>query len=126
MRVAAMGGDPEPLISRDSAMDARNLSWPEFLPNGRAIFATVTGLESPGEHLGRTVAGEQRVARVGSRLSGPVPPSGHLVYHAANVREGELHAVAFDADTLTFRGAPVAVLDGVFQSANGGAAFFVI
>jgi serine/threonine-protein kinase len=48
------------------------------------------------------------------------------VYHAANVREGELHAAPFDADTLTFRGAPVAVLDGVFRSANGGAAFFVM
>jgi serine/threonine-protein kinase len=53
-------------------------------------------------------------------------PSGHLVFHAVRVREGELQAVAFDIERMAFRGAPVSVLDAVFRSENGGGAYFAV
>jgi hypothetical protein len=40
MRVAAAGGSPARLTSQDADMDARNLSWPQFLPDGRALLVT--------------------------------------------------------------------------------------
>ncbi len=52
--------------------------------------------------------------------------SGHLVFHAPYVREGELRVVAFDVERLAFRGEPVSVLDGVFRSENGGGAYFAV
>jgi serine/threonine-protein kinase len=53
-------------------------------------------------------------------------PSGHLIYHAVGVREGELHAVAFDARKLALRGTPVSVMDSVFRAQDGGAAYFAV
>ena len=44
--------------------------------------------------------------------------SGHIVFHAPDVREGELQAVGFDLSRLAVRGDPVSVLDGVFRSEN--------
>ena len=41
MRVAATGGTPQPVTSRDPAMDRRDLSWPQFLPDGRGLLVTV-------------------------------------------------------------------------------------
>src|SRR5262249_21305683 len=52
--------------------------------------------------------------------------SGYLVYHVPQIREGQIHAVPFDADALAMRGSPTQVLDGVFRSANAGAAFFAV
>ena len=49
--------------------------------------------------------------------------SGHLLYH---VSDGEMHAVGFDLDTLTMRGAPTPVLDGVYRGQNGGAVYMEV
>jgi serine/threonine-protein kinase len=50
--------------------------------------------------------------------------SGHIVFHAAHVREGELQALPFDLSNLTVHGNPVSVLDGVFRAEAGGGAYF--
>ena len=49
---------------------------------------------------------------------------GHIVFHAPDVREGELQAVGFDLSRLAVRGDPVSVLDGVFRSENSGGVYF--
>jgi serine/threonine-protein kinase len=126
MRVPAAGGRPEPLTSQDASIDASNLSWPHFLPDGTALIATI-GLEG-GENstlaVLSTQTGRWRQLLPGSQAQ--YLPSGHLLYHAITVREGEIHAVPFDAKTLSLRGTPVAVVDSVFRAQNGGAAYYAV
>ncbi|MBX7184906.1 MAG: protein kinase, partial [Vicinamibacteria bacterium] len=124
MRVAAAGGTPTLLTGRDKAMDARNYWWPEFLPDGRGLLATVNGLETPGDYIAlRSMeTGEWRVLGPGDQpryLS-----SGYLVYHAPHLKEGELQAVRFDAAGGTLQGQPFSVLDGVFRAAGSGGIYF--
>jgi len=129
MRVAATGGSPEPLTSQDASMDARNLSWPQFLPDGRALLATVgPGLfaEEGQDALAVLTLDTGQWHMLGPGSQAQYLPSGHLVYHALGVREGELHVVGFDARQLALRGAPFSVLDSVFRARGGGAAYFAV
>lgn len=124
MRVSAAGGTPTLLTGRDEAMDARNYWWPEFLPDGRGLLATVNGLDTPGNYIAfRSMqTGEWRVLGPGDQpryLS-----SGYLVYHAPHLKEGELQAVQFDAARGTLLGQPFAVMDGVFRAAGAGGIYF--
>jgi serine/threonine-protein kinase len=123
MRVAASGGKPAPLTSQDSEVDARDLSWPHFLPDGRALLATIATAEQ-GPQLAVFALDTGRWRLLGPGLQAQYLPSGHLLYHAAQVTEGELHAVRFDAGELALEGAPFSVLDSVFRARNGGAAYF--
>ena len=129
MRVAATGGKPERLTSQDADMDARNLSWPHFLPDGRALLATVgPGLfAEEGQDALVVLAldtGEWHMLGPGSQAQYLL--SGYLLFHAPGVRQGELHAVGFDAARLALRGTPFSVLDSVFRARGGGAAYFAV
>ena len=124
VRVAAEGGTPEAVTSGDAAMDRRNLSWPHFLPDGRALLATA-GLADDAELIMLTFeTGTWRT--LGRGFQAQYVRSGHLVFHAPAVREGEIRAAAFDLATLSLRGTPMSVLDGVFRSENGGGAYFAV
>ena len=50
----------------------------------------------------------------------------HLVYHAIGVREGELHAAAFDIERRALNGTPVSVLENIFRAPDAGAAYFAV
>jgi Tol biopolymer transport system component len=119
MRVSASGGIAERVTSRDPEMDARDLSWPQFLPNGRSLLAT-----AGGDTLVALSLDTATWQRLGRGHQAQYVPSGHLVFHAPSVREGELQAVRFDVEPLATRGEPVSVLDGVFRSEAGGGAYF--
>jgi eukaryotic-like serine/threonine-protein kinase len=123
MRVSANGGTPERVTSRDHSMDARNLMWPQFLPDGRALVATV----GQGDIAQLAVLSFDTGTwhPLGRGLQAHYLPSGHFVFHAPGVREGELRAVDVE-QFLAPRGEPVSVLDGVFRSENGGGAYFAI
>ena len=109
-------------------MDAHNLSWPQFLPDGRALLATVgPGLVAEGQDALAVLAmdtGQWHMLGPGSQAQ--YLPSGHLVYHAPVVREGELHVVGFDAARHVLRGAPFSVVDSAFRARGGGAAYFAV
>jgi Tol biopolymer transport system component len=125
MRVPDTGGTPEFLSTDDAEMDRRDLSWPQFLPGGRALLVTVgPGLLTAGQDALAVLSldsGRWRVLGAGSQPQ--YLPPGYLVFHAPHVREGDLQAVRFDAGQLEVRGEPVAVLDGVFRSENSGGAY---
>ena len=123
-RVPATGGRPEMLTTADPSMDARNLSWPRFLPDGRALLVTVSGLPGQEPMLAALAldTGEWHVLSPG--IEAQYVSSGHLLYHAPTVREGEIQAIEFDAASLAARGTPFPVLDSVFRARNGGAAYF--
>ena len=124
LRVPASGGAAQPLASGDAEMDARNLSWPHFLPDGRTLLATtyteegavVAALSLASGHWQRLAAGSQA----------HYVPTGYLLFHAPGVREGELQAVGFDAERLALRSEPVTVLESVFRAENGGGAYFAV
>jgi serine/threonine protein kinase/Tol biopolymer transport system component len=120
MRVPAAGGVPERLTSQDAAMDARVLWWPQFLPDGRTLLAS-TGTELFALSLDTGVWHS-----LGQGTQAQYVPSGHLVFHAPHVREGEIQAVAFDIERLATSGQPAAVLDEVFRSPGSGVASFAV
>ena len=128
MRVVATGGNPEPVTSQDPVMDAHNLSWPHFLPNGRALLATVSREQNDVVVLSVVVLSldTNTWRELVHGVQGQYVSSGHLVFHAPSVREGELQAVAFDATRLAIHGEPVSALDGVFRSQEGGGAYFAV
>ena len=64
------------------------------------------------------------MASIGTGFQAQYVPSGHLLFHAPGIREGEVHAVGFDVERLEVQGEPRAVLDGVFRSAGAGGAYF--
>jgi serine/threonine-protein kinase len=121
MRVASRGGIPEAVPVGNAAADSRDNAWPRFLPDGRGVLVT-----RAGSRLGvvSLKSGEWRALGPGSQAQ--YLPSGHLLFHAIHVRDGELHVVPFDPVELTIRGAPVAVFDGVFRAPNAGAAYFAV
>ena len=126
MRVAAMGGAPHRVTSRDTVMDAQNLSWPHFLPEARSVLVTV-GPEVIAEGMPSLAvlsleSGDWHPIGPGSQAQ--YVESGHILYHAVHAREGQVDAVAFDAKRFAVRGSSITVVDGVFRARNGGAAYF--
>ena len=124
VRVVASGGPPAPVTIRDPAMNQADLSWPQFLPDGRTLLVTAS---EPGYGNSSIAAlsldsGEWR--RLGPGSQAQYLPPDQIVYHAPNVREGELHVVRFDARRLTLEGSPLAVMDSVFRAPDTGGAYF--
>jgi serine/threonine-protein kinase len=125
VRISADGGKPEPVTSRNPAIDGRNHIWPRFLPDGRGLLSTVD--TAPGVWSVAILSFKTRQWRVltqGSQAEYLNP--GYLVYHAEHIKEGQINAVRFDLDALDVRGAPVSVLEGAFRAANVGGAFFAV
>ncbi len=86
LRVAATGGAPEPLTTRDKTIDNANLSWPQFLPNGRGLLATV-GMGGGATSVLAVLSLETREwRRLGPGSQAQYLPSGHLLYHASAVQ----------------------------------------
>ena len=117
-RVAAAGGEPEPLTTRDPEQGEVDHRWPEILPGGEAVVFTI--IANPVEDSQIAVlsltTGEQRVVLHGGSYP-RYSPTGHLLY---GVR-GNLWAVGFDLRRLETVGDPVPVLAGVLTKDAGTA-----
>ena len=127
MRVAADGGTPIPVKSNDPAMDARDLSWPSFLPGGKALLVSVSDGASDSATSVAVLSletGEWQVVTQGSQAT--YLPSGHLVFHASHVREGDLQVLPFDAEQPASTGPPTSVLSGLFRSADAGGLYYAV
>ena len=120
-RVAAGGGEPEPLTTPDPAQAQIGHRWPKILPGGKAVlFAVVRGRGAENHQIAvlSLETGEQTILVSGG--SNPhYAPTGHLVYGV----EGTLRAVPFDLEALAVTGDPVPVLDSVATKASGAASF---
>jgi serine/threonine-protein kinase len=126
MRVAAAGGTPEPVTSKDGEFARQDLSWPQFISGGRNLLVTVGGTGATNSKLALLSldTGDWRALGAGSQAKFLAP--GYLIYHAIGVREGELHAVAFDVERGVFSGTPVAVLENIFRAPDAGGAYFAL
>ena len=125
MAVAETGGRVTPVTTLEAGRRDRAHRWPAFLPDGRRFIYTVVSNDADraGAYLGSLdSAAPTRLFDVPTAFA-TYAPSGHILY----VRDLALMAQAFDADSATLRGAPVAVaahvappdfLNGAYVSAS--------
>jgi serine/threonine protein kinase/Tol biopolymer transport system component len=125
--ISANGGTPRAITTVDEKKNERTHRWPQALPGGKAILFTVGTLDKPDDYESANIeavilaTGERRLIVKGASMAHYVP-SGHLIF----AREGVLYAVAFDVDSLTVRGQPIAVLTGVAGDKTTGAVHFSV
>jgi eukaryotic-like serine/threonine-protein kinase len=130
MRVAANGsGTAVPVHDVDARRGEMALAWPDVLPGGRVILATVIG--APGQPpltsivAISTATGERTPIIDRARAARFVAP-GTLVF----VRDGQLTAAAFDPSQLKIVGQPVSlgwsVSDDAPQFAVSGVGSFAV
>jgi Tol biopolymer transport system component len=126
-QISAIGGEPQQVSRLDESKKERTHRWPQVLPGAKAVLFTVGTLDSPDSYERANIeavilaTGERRVVLQGANMARYVP-SGHLVF----ARGGGLYAVGFNADTLTTRGTPESILQGVAGDQTTGAVHFSI
>lgn len=108
-RIPASGGTPEP-IAEPSPLKARQLEYPQLLPDGDTVLFTV--VYEPGNFDGAATAalsiksGKIKTILPNSAHARCVS-SGHLVF----LRDGALFAARFNANTLELSGTPALLVD---------------
>jgi Tol biopolymer transport system component len=107
-RVAANGGDPEPLGALVPGETGR--FWPQFLPDGRhyMYLSLATRREDQGIYVG-ALDSDLRKRIVATENNAAYSPSGHLLF----IKDEALLAQPFDAQRLELSGEPLPVLDHV-------------
>ena len=121
-RVAAVGGEPEPLTTPDAEKGEIDHGWPEILPGGEAVLFTIRAVPIEESQIAvlSLDALEQKVVLSGGFFP-QYSPTGHLLY---GVQEN-LWAVGFDVGRRETVGDPVPVQEGVLTKGQGGANFSV-
>jgi eukaryotic-like serine/threonine-protein kinase len=127
MRVSAAGGKPETLARPDSKKNERYLESAQLLPDGVHILLGIQLQNTPSGKLksGQIVAFDPKTGEKKLLLEredgyasylpfGAGSKVGYIVYFVGST--GSLMAVPFDAGSLTVKGSPVPVLDGVMGS----------
>ena len=118
-RVSADGGTTQRLTMLDVAQGEFSHRWPQWLPDGETILFTVgmSGTWSNAEIVAQSVTSGKRTVLVRGGTNPHYLSDGSLLY----AQNGRIMRVALDASSLTISGSPVAVLEDVRQSADGGA-----
>jgi eukaryotic-like serine/threonine-protein kinase len=121
MRVPESGGTPVVVLKVDPGKKETGYRHPHLLPDGRTLLYTAwTGsLTNAVVAAASLDSAERRTLFQGA--SPHLTPTGHVVA----TRDASLWAAPFDAATLSIRGEPVPVLEGV-QIALSGESGFVI
>jgi serine/threonine-protein kinase len=122
-RVSSDGGTTQRLTMLDVAQGEFSHRWPQWLPDGETILFTVgmSGTWSNAEIVAQSVTSGKRTVLVRGGTNPHYFSDGSLLY----AQNGRIMRVALDASSLTISGSPVAVLEDVRQSADGGAQFSV-
>ena len=121
-RVAAGGGEPEPLTMPDAEKGEVSHMFPEILPGGDSVLFVIAGrsLEESQIAVLSLDTLEQQVVIPGGAFP-QYSPTGHLLYGV----QGNLWAVGFDLNRMETVGDPVPVQEGVLTKGNGLALFSV-
>jgi len=120
-RVPAAGGKAEEFTKPDTTKKKAAHTWPQFLPDGKAVIYTSHDWsansydEASIEAVSLDTMQQKTLTRGGSY--GRYIPSGHLVF----VRAGTLFAAPFDLERLELVGPPTPVLESVAFAALIGA-----
>jgi len=118
-QVPVAGGRPTRVTALDVQKGEFSHRWPELLPDGRTVLFTVGTLGSwdDAQIVAQSLESGRRQVLVQGGTNPHYVSTGHLVYAHAGV----LMALRFDPTQLKITGAPVRVLDGVMESADGAA-----
>ena len=123
-RVAAAGGEVEALTSIEPGSEVRTHRFPQVLPGSEVVLFTRDDKRTPDFHDDATIiarslgTGEEVTVVVGAGQARFA--AGQVVF----VRDAELHALAFDPETLAVSGTPRKIVSGVeCQTMNGWANF---
>jgi serine/threonine-protein kinase len=122
-RVRASGGTPEELTKPAIAQNEVDHRWPWLLPDGRHVLFAIArpgGIAFSDIGLLSLDTREWTVLIKGGTAPQYVK-TGHIVYGSS----GALRAVEFDLPTLSVRGDPVPVVDGVVIKESGAVDFSV-
>jgi Tol biopolymer transport system component len=125
-RVAARGGEPEPVGGAALAPGEIGRTGPAFLPDGQHYLYLSLGarLEDRAAYVGR-LGSDLRKRLVSTGTAPAYSPSGHLLF----VRGETLMAQPFDARRLELSGEPIAVVEQVGRVEGAlytGDAFFSV
>ncbi len=124
-RIASSGGPLELFLPLDAARGEHALLWPQALPRGRGVLATIVrgedfqDIPSAEAAVIEPATGRRHVLIEGSTFARVVPP-GWLVF----VRGGSVFAVRLDLSHLRIEGTPVAVREPFAVGASAGTASF--
>jgi serine/threonine-protein kinase len=115
-RVSAAGGELQVVAAPSPARGEIRYAWPRLLPGDRALAYSIltSGIQTMDDAPIAVLdlqSGDQHMLDVRGTLP-TYSPTGHLIY----LRDGALHAVAFDLDTYTSDGLPLQVEGGVMSS----------
>jgi Tol biopolymer transport system component len=110
-RVAASGGDDEPLTVLDTGRRENSHRWPYFFPDGRHfLFTARSDLPEHTAIYAASLDRPQSPKRLVAAQSGAIYVSaGYLLF----ARDDTLLAQRFDADALELVGEPLAIAGGV-------------
>ena len=122
-RVSAEGGEPERLTTPDRNAGELGHWWPQILPGGRRVLFTAFRTPVDRSRIGvlDLETGDVRWI-VDGGFFGRFVATGHLLY----ARQQHLFAVAFEPDSATVTGSPVAVVDDLRVAQTGGFAMFAV
>jgi eukaryotic-like serine/threonine-protein kinase len=122
-RVPGDGGNPERIITVEAGQRAYG---PQLLPDGRTVLFTLARTASwdDAQIVVQSLDNGTRQTLFTGGTDGRYVPTGHVVYSL----RGSVLAVPFDARSLSIKGAPVPLVDGVWrsQSALSPAAHFAV
>ncbi len=120
-RVAAAGGEPQPLTELKEGEASHR--WPQVLPGGKAVLfsssSSTSNFDDANIELVVLATGERKVLHRGGSYARYVG-SGHLVY----AREATLFAAPFDLGRLELTGSPAPILEGIASNPFHGSAQF--
>ncbi len=122
-RIAATGGDPQPLTSLDSTKHESGHRFPEFLPDGRHVLFSVLPSKDARYDIDcvRLDGGaRERVASLPSGVHYAAP--GWLLY----ARKGAVTAQRFDAGRRRTRGTALSLRDALQPTGFAGSAGFAV
>jgi Tol biopolymer transport system component len=122
-RVSANGGNLERIVTLDAGQRAHG---PQLLPDRRSLLFTLARTASWDEAqiVVQSLDSGTRQTLITGGTDGRYVPTGHVVY----ALRGAVLAVPFDAGSLSIKGAPVPLVEGVRrqQAALSSAAHFAV
>lgn len=116
---------PETLTVVREERGERTHRWPHVLPGERGVLFTVGTSTSPGDYEDAEIwvldleTGQSKDTGLRGALAKYVSTG-----HALLARQGTLHAVPFDLETLETQGSPVPVYDGIRGDPASGMYYF--
>jgi Tol biopolymer transport system component len=124
VRVAAGGGDPEPVSTAQPEIDAQAHRWPHAMADGSGLITTTSGSRtnaSRGNELFFLSFDDNRWSALGPGGQAQYVDPGFLLFYTGR---GRVSAVPFDLSTHSMQAEPRTVLEDVYRASNWGAAFF--